>query len=156
MSKTNETHKIFNIPTHLLNNVHKLLDEHCFTESETDKYDEETTRFTITNDNLLSKIKLLCFYSNETVDLSKSTVHYIKYHIKDSYNIEKHTDQCEKTFIFYLNKEQNIKEHFYIETNPVSGDELWNNGGLIMYKEAEHYGNYIGSGYRDVICVFCG
>ena len=152
MSKQTDQYLLFNIHNNLIKNCSEALSSTKHTDAEI--YDQVTTRYTISNDDLLKKIQLLCFYSNQLVDIKQATVHYITYSLKGHYDIESHTDQCDNTIIIYLDKSDQIKETFYVENNAIQGDELWKNGGLIMKHEAEHRGSFSGSGFRSVLCIF--
>ena len=147
-------HKLFPVPLPLIVNVSTILKNHQYNQKQVDIYDDETTRYTVEDELLLQKIRLLCFYSNENIDMNKCTVHYIKYNIDNRYIIKKHTDRCEKTFIFYLEKDPKIQDHFYVEDEYITDTELWTNRGLAMNQEAQHWGEYSGSGSRSILCVF--
>ena len=143
MSKQTKQHLLFNIPNNLIKNCSEALSSTKHTDVEV--YDQATTRYTISDKDLHRKIQLLCFYSNQPVDLKRATVHYITYSVKGHYDIESHTDQCDNTIIIYLDKSDRIKETFYVENNAIQGDELWKNGGLIMKHEAVHRCSFSGS-----------
>lgn len=152
MSKQTEQHLLFNIPKNLIKTCSEALSSAKHTDVEV--YDLVTTRYTISDKELLRKIQLLCFYSKQPVDVKRATVHYITYSINGNYDIELHTDKCNTTIIIYIEKSDQIKETFYVENNKIQGDELWENGGLIMKHEAEHRGSFSGSGFRSVLCIF--
>ena len=42
----------------------------------------------------------------------------------------------------------------YVDGFKISGTDLWKHGGLAMYNRAEHWGEYIGTGKRNVLCIF--
>ena len=63
----------------------------------------------------------------------------------------------------YLNKNESIKENFYIENTNVANN-LWSQndntyGCLVIWSKddnnwLEHYGDIIGNGEREILCLF--
>ena len=93
-----------------------------------------------------------------------NTYHYIKYWIKNTYNISNHDDGCPITIIIYLKKDKSIKDQFYIENKLVT-ENVWSNntdtyGALVMWNinnsklGPDHYGHITGNGERDILCLF--
>lgn len=88
--------------------------------------------------------------------------HRIRYNIKNNYIISNHSDFCNLTIIIYKYKDKTLDDNFYIENKLVT-ENLWNNNSdsysaLAMWNHnkigPEHYGNIIGTGKREVICLF--
>ena len=128
-----------------------------------EEYDQCCKRCTIKIPfNIIKKIYNLTNLSYP-IKNNNSTYHYIKYNINNNYTIAKHNDACKCTIIIYLNKNKSIKENFYIENNNV-GNNLWSQndntyGCLVMWSEndnsgLEHYGDMIGNGDREILCLF--
>ena len=127
-----------------------------------EKYDDYCSRSNIKIPfNIVKKIYCL---TNLPYPIKQNTniYHYIKYNINKSYDLSPHNDGCKITIIIYLNKDQNIKENFYIE-NKLVKENYWseNNdtyGCLVMWSDdnegANHYGKILGSGSREILCLF--
>ena len=149
-----KTHNLFTIPANVISSCLAVLREHKFTD--VDVYDKTTTRFTVTDKNIIDCIQPLCDCSNQTVNLNLATIHYIKYELNGNYEVTPHTDVCDNTIIIYMDKDPNIRENFYVENNMISGDSLWKFRGLHMKNESKHWGHYSGKGVREVLCIFYG
>jgi len=154
MAKQQSKHQLFNVPKNLISNTLDYLRKFNYNDEVIDHYDQQTIRYTVTDKNLLHKIRLLCFYSNENIDFNSTNVHYIRYTLDGEYTIEDHDDRCDNSIIFYLNKDDDIKDEFHVENIQIHNDSLWKHGGLIMRNQAKHGGKIYGKGKRDVLCVF--
>lgn len=155
-----KNYSLVNIDNDLIKECHLSLQNHKFNDNNIEYYDDITTMYNINlnennydKENIIKNIEKICS-SFKIIDTNRITLQYTKYNIKDEYIIEPHKDYCQNTIIIYLNKNPNIKEIFTINNDEIQGDDLWANGGLIMNDEAIHSGKYIGSGIREIMCIF--
>jgi hypothetical protein len=155
-----EPYSIFNVPLEtrqkfnlfikekLINNKNSCIDK--------DIYDKHTTRYIIEDIKVIDKIKSVLTNTSIDVDLyvKSITIHYINYNIDGPYRISRHSDNCDKTVIIYLDKSESVKDTFIVENSNVNMSKCWEDGGLYFSGNAVHSGMISGSGYREIICIF--
>ena len=151
---------LFTIPKDSLIKCHNLIKDYKFNDFDIEYFDDTTTMFSMNSINfdnkyIFDEIKKIYSYSEiPFINIDNMTVQYTKYNIKDEYIIKPHKDNCQNTIIIYLDKDPNIKETFIVSDKEINGSDLWSHGGLIMTNELMHSGKYIGTGTREILCLF--
>ena len=153
------SYSVFHIPKNIINDMLKKNNM-----SNWEKYDENCLRAKIKL--VKSDIKYLYELTNLqfNINYNETVCHYIKYSINNKYSISKHKDYCKITIIVYLDKDPDIKEKFYIENNLLNINPWSKNtntyGALVMWCKNDegllHQGELIGSGKRNILCLFLG
>ena len=147
--------KVFQIPQAIIPN----LDEPDPKNYEWEIYDDECRRRTLDNiasDDTIEKVLSL---SGTNFISTGKTVHHIKYTLKkNKYDITKHQDSCRFTVIIYLNKDNDVKDRFWVNNNEVK-ENLWNSDkgkykAIIFWGNADHHGEILGNGNREILCFF--
>ena len=110
-------------------------------------YDDDCTMYTVDNSLLpLLREQVKLKLPDDTV------IHYVIYDVKGFYKISQHRDNCKKTIIVYLEKDESITDTFYIENTELEGQ--WKKKCLVMKNNALHSGTLTGFGKREVLCLF--
>lgn len=149
-----QVYKIYNLSDEQKNKILKLLDEFKY-HVEKEDFDYACVKYHYINLNFLSR---LCFILKEYIDndiclYSDISVQKIVYDIKyGEYEIEEHIDTCENSYILYLNKDNEITDHFYVEKRKVLN--MWKGNKLLRFDSKKHHGKIYGNGKREVLCIF--
>lgn len=89
--------------------------------------------------------------------LKKSDIKLIIYDINERYEIESHTDNCDKTLIFYLQKDSSIHDNIFFDVTPdckyMPGDLGWEYGLSEFNGDIIHGGPIHGSGLRVLLSI---
>ena len=124
---------------------------------EDEVWGEETSLIVIPSDiginifkNIVSHLPLDIVF-----DENNLTTHYIEYNIKKSYEITKHKDYCDITVLVYLDKDEDIKDTFYV-CDKKCRKEKWdiqeNSYAVLAFNGwDDHWGNLKGTGFRSIM-----
>jgi len=141
---------LFTIPKNYIPKLSKLTNEW-------DKYDDNCYRNNINIEKDVIYSIINCQPNLKNCNIDNYTTHYIKYNITEKYTIDEHVDSSDITIIVYLNKDENIRETFYV--NNINTKHNWRNNkykyhSLIMWNNPKHKGTITGSGKRNILCFF--
>lgn len=119
-------------------------------------YDDECKRREVYTENILNDI-INCIDYKMNLEENKLTIHHVVYNLKyKNYELEKHRDASKYTIIIYLERDEAIKDSFYV--NDVLVDDYVpkndNYKGIIFWDNAYHHGTFKGNGNREVLCFF--
>ena len=119
-----------------------------------DSYDDGCKTATLNkSDTLIDSINRCLNPENKIQDKNNVTLHYIKYTIKELYEIQEHNDACQKTILIYLEKDPTIQDIFYVNGNLINNSK-WLYRSLIMDGQLEHGGKFLGNGNRTILGIF--
>lgn len=89
--------------------------------------------------------------------LNKSYIKFIIYDVNEKYFIDPHEDNCEKTLIFYLQKDPSIQDHVSFDVTPnckyVPGDLGWEYGLSEFDGNITHGGSIHGSSLQVLLSI---
>lgn len=149
-----QVYKIYNLSDEQKNKIVNLLDEFKY-HVEKEDFDDACTKYHYINLNFLNRLCFILkeYINNDIVLYTDISVQKIIYDIQhNEYEIEEHVDGCENSYILYLDKDETIKDSFYVEKRKVWN--LWKGNKLLRFDSKKHHGKIYGKGKREVLCIF--
>lgn len=107
-------------------------------------------------------LRNICGDKTITLTDQSCEIRYIVYDMKGGYDLDRHDDGCERTFIFFLEKDDGISDDIRFESvldNTrvyAPGESAWSKteGGFMEFcGKMEHYGVVKGSGKRIILTI---